>query len=91
MIDPNQGPALPADKLPIIPSQAQLDAASNQGGGGDLSDSPWAKMFPAGATKEELNQFIQMYIRSMITQMKHDEKVHKDNLEKQKIAMERGY
>jgi uncharacterized protein YpmS len=38
------------------------------------------------ATKEELNQFIQMYIRSMITQMKHDEKVHKDNLEKQKIA-----
>jgi hypothetical protein len=91
MINPNSGPMLPADKLPIIPSEAQLAAASAEQGGGDLSDSPWAKMFPGGATKEELQQFVQMYIRSIVTQMKHDEKVHKENLDKQKIAMERGY
>ena len=91
MINPNCGPMLPADKLPIVPSEAQLAAAHAEQGGGDLSDSPWAKMFPGGATKEELQQFIQMYIRSIVIQMKHDEKIHKENLEKQKEAMERGY
>lgn len=89
-IPPAAGPILPADKMPLIPSQAQLDASEVQTGGGDMSNSPWAKMFPSGATKEELNQFIQMYLRSVVRQMNHDEKIHKENLEKQRIHEEGG-
>ena len=78
------GPILPADKMPIMPSEADLAASTFSSSGADLSDSPWAKMFPSGATKEELNTFIQTYLRSLVSQMKHDEKIHKENLEKQK-------
>ena len=85
MIDPSKTQGfLPSDKQSIIPSE--LDIQSD--GGQDLSDSPWAKMFPTGATKEELNMFVQTFLKSLITQMKHDEKMHKENLAKQKAAME---
>lgn len=79
-------PIMPADKLPLMPSEKDMAAVEKafSGGSGELSQTPWAKMFPAGATKEQLNAFIQNYIKSLITQIKHDDKVHKENLEKRR-------
>ena len=53
----------------------------------DISNSPSAQMFPAGASKEDLKKFINTFLNMMVYQVKRDgEKMHKAALKLKKVA-----
>lgn len=76
------------DRQALFPKSVQeTEPSSNEG---DLSNSPWAKMFPGGegATKEQLNTFIHLFIKDLIAQMKRDDAHFKESLARQRRMME---
>ena len=68
---------LPADTKPITPSDVPVTTSD------ESSESAWAKMFPSGATKEELKQFINIYIQDLMRELRRSDKQHKENIERQ--------
>lgn len=80
---------LPPDKQPIVLSNTQLETMSeSKTSSGSLSSSPWAKMFPSGATQEELKMFIQTFVKDLMAEVKRADDQHKKNLAEQKKQME---
>ncbi|MBX9922648.1 MAG: hypothetical protein K2Y01_00925 [Rhabdochlamydiaceae bacterium] len=83
-----------ADKQAIIPhsyeAPAILTKSGGSGGEGELSNSPWAKMFPLGATKDELRQFINTFMKDLISQMNHQDEIHKKHMQEIKAIIEEG-
>jgi len=61
------GPNLPTPPN-IPPSAAQELSATPGQAGASMSNSPFAKMFPGGATPQQLTLFINNYLKSMISQ-----------------------
>jgi len=72
----------PQDKQPILPHEYEAPSVLNTApeGGGELSTSAWAKMFPHGATKQELKQFITTFLKDLICQMRHQDEIHKQHM-----------
>ena len=67
------GPTPP--QLPSIPPQStaqQLSATPGQGGA-SLSNSPFAKMFPGGATPQQLTLFINNFLKATIAQFQQQQ------------------
>jgi hypothetical protein len=56
----------------------------------ELSDSAWAKMFPSGATKKDLAQFISTFLKDLISQMRHQDKIHAEHMRELKAKIEDG-
>ncbi len=54
---------------PLIQEEAHLEAPSSSPGD-EISHSPFAQMFPGGATKEELRHFINNCLYSIIQECK---------------------
>ena len=84
MINPNTPPILPDDKKKILPSKIESLFPSEKVKSENLSSSPWAKMFPSGATHEQLKMFIQGFLKDLMAQIRHDDRRHKELMEKQK-------
>lgn len=82
----------PADKQPILPHEYEAPSilTKSSGKSGTLSNSPWAKMFPSGATKEELTQFINTFMKDLISQMNHQDEIHKKNMREIREKIEGG-
>ena len=64
-------PAFPADGA----SQAPME---------NRASSPWAKMFHGGASPEELTEFINGFLNTMISEMKRADKKWKETQQEQK-------
>jgi len=75
---PHPGAILPADNKAITPHD--IDTKFSE----ESSESAWAKMFPSGATKEELKQFISIYIQDLMRELRVSDKHHKENMARQK-------
>ena len=82
----------PGNKQPIIPHSDEAPSILTKSSGkeGELSTSPWAKMFPSGATKEELAQFINTFMKDLISQMNHQDEIHKQHMRENKEKIEGG-
>lgn len=62
------GPNLPTPpNIPPSSASEELSATPGQSGA-QLSHSPFAKMFPGGATPQQLTLFVNNYLKMMITQ-----------------------
>ncbi len=98
MIDPNTPPSFmrPPTYTPhmLVDSEnkklspdgqirANLESKSVDNSG-EVSDSAWAKMFPAGASKEELKAFIQIYVQDLMREIRRSDKIHKEHMAEQK-------
>lgn len=77
--------------MPVISSEErekiapkQLPSAMDPGLSGDLSSSPWAKMFPSGATNDQLKMFIQTFVKDQMAEMKRQDQIHKEHMEEMK-------
>lgn len=90
-LDPNHlkatNPTSIEDRQAIFAKNVENEEPPNEG---DLSSSPWAKMFPGGesATKEQLNMFIHLFIKDLVAQMKRDDAHFKESLARQRRMME---
>jgi hypothetical protein len=82
---PHPGAILPADNKAITPDKAFPTTSD------DSSESAWAKMFPSGASKEELKQFISLYIQDLMRELRRSDKQHKENMARQKREQEGVY
>ena len=54
------------------------------------SHSPWAQMFPQGASQEELKLFISTFIKQIMDECKHNDQKWKEAMRRQKEGLERG-
>jgi hypothetical protein len=81
-------PILPENKQRILPTDTQSVEMDHKSHTGDLSNSPWAQMFPQGATKKELTQFIGMFLKDLVSQMKHQDEIHKQHMQEIKAQIE---
>lgn len=75
---------LPSDKMPIVGAQDFLSALEDGKSSESLSNSPWAKMFPSGATEKQLKVFVQTFIKDLIAQMRHQDEIHKEHMNEMK-------
>ncbi len=71
----------PASNNPLQPPATQLPTGITPGAGTPptepLSQSPFAKMFPGGLTKKELQQFISNFVKMMIFECKQSDQAWK--------------
>jgi len=75
---PIKTPSAPitSGSAPVTNPSANLNPA--------LSNSPWAKMFPGGATPQQLQQFINSFLKSMIQDFKRESQHWKEAQDKLK-------
>ena len=53
-----------------------------------MASGPWAAMFPGGATPEQLTQFINNFLKSMIYEMKRSDQQWKQSQDEMKKVAE---
>jgi hypothetical protein len=71
---PDKTPISLEDQTSLTPSHiSSIPDSRHTDSGGDLSTSPWAQMFPGGATKEELKMFISIFVKSLIAESKRED------------------
>lgn len=83
-----QPPPPSPDDIPLASSKINTDELESDPGTSDLSNSPFAKMFPGGASKEQLQMFIGNYMKLLISQIKREDEHHKANLQRQRRMLE---
>lgn len=76
-------PSTNTPSAPVTSSSAPITNPSS-GLNPALSNSPWAKMFPGGATPQELQQFINSFLKSMIQDFKRESQHWKEAQDKLK-------
>jgi hypothetical protein len=61
-----------APQMPELQLESQSETPQE-----DMSDSPFAKMFRGGATKEQVRQFINLFLKNMVLQFKKSDEIWK--------------
>lgn len=63
---------------PSAPPMPELNLETETNGPTeDMSNSPFAQMFRGGATKEQVRQFINMFLKNMVIQFKKSDEAWK--------------
>lgn len=71
---------------PMEPGESMQQYIDAMQGKGEyaLSNSAWAQMFPGGATKKDITQFINQYLKNMVNDFKRQQQQWKDAQQKLK-------
>ncbi len=76
-------------QAPVIPiSQEEAPGFVSITPPQDISNSPFAKMFPGGATKEDLQGFIDNCLKMLVTEMKRADERWKKSQKRLRQIME---
>ena len=87
--NPNLDPSrLESYRNPSLQSSIDRLSIEDPASSGEISDSPWAQMFPRGATKEQLAMFISLFVKDLIMQMKREDAHFKQEMERERRMRE---
>jgi hypothetical protein len=72
MVDPTRNLPQPPSVLDVNMQPPESPASEE-----DMSNSPFAQMFRGGATKQQVKQFINLFLKNVVLQIKKSDEVWK--------------